>query len=783
MKPSHRTVLVLVSMLLILPARRIDSAQADENKEKEKAAPLWKLAPGVNSDQLHATVRAIEAKDWENAVRLLQQLLDGNRDTLARLTEKDGKLERYVSVHAEAERLLATLPAEARKMYQQACGPRAAALLDEAREDRDEKQFTRIVERYLYADAGLAALWELARWQYNNGRMFLAAPAYARLREHVGLARWSDGDLYQAAVAIHRRGLSAQSASMQKELWDRERKDATQSIKRWRTLKQLKDEIERAPSSPEPLEWPIYRGDAARSNRGIGGPPLLEPLWRQSMLYEPVPDAAARDQLRQAEKKVQERHETIIPAFSPIAVSGQGRDRKDHLVVCKNYFGVMAVDLRNGSLRWASPSNLGLQRMLSQGGSKRNSVTQWLKDYQGYYPQILFENSAINTLSTDGQFVYVVEDLAVPPEPRQSIDNGMIFRGGMVPNQAPLDKDLDDAVSHNRLFALSLARSGALTWALGDEETDPLHDYSFLGPPLPLDGRLYMLVQKKRQMSLLCIDPDAGGEKHVHNPKIVFMKPLVELRTSLVEDPIRRTQAAHFAYGDGILVCPTNAGVVFGVDLLTNRLAWAYPYREIGEKAKDAPARVDAERKVFEIAIPPVQRMKDSPAPVTAKRWKTTAPVIADGKVVFAAPDDPSVHCLNLTDGSLLWSHKKGDDDLYLGGVYGGKVLIVGNKSVKALDLNKGEIQWTQETGLPSGQGIAAGDVYYLPLQRGARSKRPEILVLDINTGRVIAHHPTRPRKPKGDDFEVPGNLVFVDGKLISVAPWELVAYPPRGGK
>jgi outer membrane protein assembly factor BamB len=174
---------------------------------------------------------------------------------------------------------------------------------------------------------------------------------------------------------------------------------------------------------------------------------------------------------------------------------------------------------------------------------------------------------------------------------------------------------------------------------------------------------------------------------------------------------------------------------------------------------------------------------KDPPAPALPRHWKTTAPVVADGKMVFTPPDAPSIHCLNLTDGALLWSRKKNDDEVYLAGVHGGKVLIVGAKSVQALSLTKGELLWACETGLPSGQGIAAGDVYYLPLQRGVQSKQPEIMVLDINKGQVIAHHKTRPRQPKGDDFDGPGNLVFVEGKLISLTPWEIVAYPPRGGK
>ena len=53
-------------------------------------------------------------------------------------------------------------------------------------------------------------------------------------------------------------------------------------------------------------------------------------------------------------------------------------------------------------------------------------------------------------------------------------------------------------------------------------------------------------------------------------------------------DVIRRTWAAHLAYGEGILVCPTNAGAVFGVNLLENSLVWAYPYRDKSDAAAAA---------------------------------------------------------------------------------------------------------------------------------------------------------------------------------------------------
>lgn len=777
MKLFPRTSLILAAILLVLPALGIESAPSAEDKTKEKAAEPW--SPAIDTGaarQLQEAADHIQNEDWKSVLRSLQQLLDSKANALARLADHDGKPDRYVIVHTECERLLASLPDAGRKEYQRVYGPRAADLLDEARQNNDAERFAHIVERYLYTDAGPSALRELARLHYKARQFHLAALAYARLLEHVGPARWADDDLYQAAIVFHHRGMFAQTEGIQKQLLTRIGQNFIRLGKRKLTVEELRKEIESMAPATKPLEWPIYRGDVARTNRGAGGPFVLQARWRQSMLsetsYEKGSKSVVKELLHQTEKQLQKKQEPIIPAFSPITLTvlDQKGDKKP-LLFYKNYLGVTAVDLRNGNLAWASPAGWSLQRMLGSGLSRRRATMDWLNDYEKEHPQILFENSSIGTLSSDGQFVYAVDDLAVPPRfARMRPDSKKGIQIRTVPNpyiyreswsdDVPYDYETVDAILHNHLYAFSLAASGKATWVLGEDDKAPLHDYYFLGPPLPLDDLLYMLIQKNRQVFLLCIDPKAG-EQRFPQPKIVFRKPLVEVATPLIEDPIRRALAAHLAYGEGVLVCPTNAGVLFGFDLLLNRLAWVYLYLPKAEKNQDQPN-----------AVAPSHNL-----------WKVSAPVIADGKVVFTPPDDPSIYCLNLSNGSLLWSRKKGQDDMYLAGVYDGKVLIVGAKSIRALNLSNGETMWTQETGLPSGQGIAVGDTYYLPLQYSTQSKQPEILVLDINKGRVIARNKLQRRKPHSDDFDVPGNLVFVEGTLISQTPWEIIAYPPRREK
>lgn len=734
--------LCTVSLLLV--------SVAAEPAEKEQTDAPWKATIQADAaKELQNAADAIQQKKWKPALRIVQELLDDKRDVLALLPGRKGESEKYVNVRCECERLLASLPEAGRQAYQRIYGPRAADLLDEARNAHDNALLQRIVERYLYTEAGLAALRELARRNYAEKDYYLAALHYAQLLHHIGPARWTNDDLAQATAALHRHQDAARVERTLKQLLVRDSQTLISVGERKLTAEELRKEMERATTTSE---WPVYRGDAARSNRGVGGPPLLEVQWRRSMFWDERTSDTLVKLLRRAEQQIQEKRLPIVSAFTPIAVTAQDvNGNKIPLLVCRTQFGIVAVDARNGHIVWTCSSGKSLQGLLEESTFQRSTLMDIIDFYCRQYPQIFHENSTLGSLSTDGKFVYQIDDFALPSS-KQKLPNAPVPVG--------MDKEFDESVLRNSLFAFSLEKnSGKLSWTVDtDEEKSRLHNHCFLAPPLPLHGVLYALVQKERQMSLLCLDPLAHRvieNRKIPYPKIISLKPLLEVDTTVSENVLRRTQAAHLAYGDGVLVCPTNAGVVCGVDLLTQRLAWLYPYRD---------------------------HAKERPFADSSHSWKTTAPVIAEGKVVFAPPDADSLHCLKLRDGSRLWSRKKSGSDVYLAGVYGDKVLIVGERSVRALSAANGETLWTRTTGLPSGQGVAAGDVYYLPLRRGEESKQPEIVALDIHSGQIVAYHQAKLRKGE-DAYDVPANLTFVDGKLISQSAREIRAYTPLRDK
>ena len=290
-----------------------------------------------------------------------------------------------------------------------------------------------------------------------------------------------------------------------------------------------------------------------------------------------------------------------------------------------------------------------------------------------------------------------------------------------------------------------------------------------------LSGKLYVLAEKQQELRLICLENVKTNG--VTRPQVDGVLPLGTARDSRLQmDSLRRVNAAHLSYGEGVLVCPTNLGYVIAIDLLQNSLLWAYPYRDKGDEAEDVSQGLPPGfRGRFPVGIGFQPGLVPTSPP--QQGWKASAPIIQDGKVVFTAPDSKALHCVSLKDGTPVWSKPRQEGDLYLGGVFNGKVIVVGQKVVRAYNLSNGEKPWEPvETGLPSGFGAASENIYYVPLKAAAGSKGPEIAGVDVDRG-VVTHskaHPVDGNKPP----DAPGNLVFFDGGVVSQTNEEVLAYP-----
>jgi outer membrane protein assembly factor BamB len=727
------------------------------------------MADKGTKDRILAAPDYIATKNWTTAVSTLQGLIDRKEDVFVELKRKDatGKESVHtVSVRAEANRLIGSLPQEGMEFYRVTYGPTAKGFLKQARATGDRDLLGQVSRRFLYTDAGVEATHLLLSVNLESGNYVAAALSYERLLEREGADKLSPATLLRAAVAYRQIAARDQSIKDKEEqTWKYLSEKVGSSMQLGGKSVDISDlradlgKYQTLAANFTIYDYPMYRGDPTRSAMSNGGTPFLEKRWHWptftslGKLDDKDNPSLAHGEITAAVRFQEGRSQAILPSFFPIAADGK--------LVYRSYWGLHAVDIKTGKLLWETDTKGSLDRLLSD-----TKIVQTVRNWLAHYNQmaksnVLYENSTIGTLSTDGSLVYGIEDLAIAPINNQFMGNPW---GGGFPQQPQQSYGaLDAAVYSNKLVAYEL-KSGKLAWELGghDDKAGELKDTFFLGPPLAMHGKLYALTEKNQELRLLCLDPSKG------KCEVSWSQKLADARDRLMGDSMRRMQAAHLAYGEGILVCPTNAGAVLGVDLLSQSLVWVHSYREKGQltSAEEEAIRLGM------MAPPPGWTGGRNP---NATEWKVSAPVISEGKVVFTAPDGRAVHCLNLRDGSLVWKVNRGDEDLYLGGVVKGKVVVVTKRVCRALNLSDGKQAWQVETGMPSGQGVASDGLYYLPLKVATTIKdkkpMPAVAVIDVETGALKAT--TRSRKR-----EVPGNLLFYEGSVISQSVDEIAAFP-----
>jgi outer membrane protein assembly factor BamB len=789
-----------------LPPAAALPAQGKTGDDKTPFSDAVTLPTNRESKRLiQAAEDYIKKKEWGTAAECLQQLLEDKQDSFieidAAADEKGKPAKHRVSVRTEANRLIGELPADGLETYQVKYGQAAKDALKSALDANDPARLAEVALRYLHTKAGADATNLLGTYYLDRGEYLMASLSFERLLGRADAEKLSAKVLFKAALAARRAGDAATAEKFWKKMSDKAGRGELVFGTRKVTLDQVRNEFDKAVAASQGglSDWPLFHGNPARNAQGVGGVAYLEPRWKfeTAPLEVTSPDDRERADVNKIVHEYVEKANAslagkpILPAFFPVSANGK--------LLIRTYRGVQAIALRAeetaegtapaGRELWESTADGGLYSMVAKP-DRREALRQWYE--QAYHQMgpagVVFENSTVGTLSHDGQRVYVIDDLAVPPHPNM-MQNNMAHTGYQA---------FSELVQYNALRAIDID-SGKLLWSIGrfnkngtkekeDGKEKPIAgqefvDTFFLGPPLALAGKLYVLVEKSTEFRLVCLDPgklvdyqyvdDKGQPQPDQCPEVVWQQSLGTANYPLPKDSLRRMQAAHLAYADGVLVCPTNAGVILGVDLLSHSLVWAHSYRD------QANQPVADEMQNFRFRrglIVGGQFVQGGGAPLSTDRWRPSAPVIQNGKVVFTAfdGDGGALHCLNLRDGRLLWHHKREDDDLYLGGVFGGRVVIVGRSRVRALNLVDGKDLWKLNTGMPSGQGTAGEDVYYLPLAAAAddQEKKPAVLAINLVTGKPIGP-PAKSRKK-----EAIGNLLFVDGELVSQTALGVAAFP-----
>jgi outer membrane protein assembly factor BamB len=726
-------------VFLALPLLTCDATRGQD--KAPPAAPggpkdVLPFGPGLLLPSDSGLPRKIEAvrdfvarRQWDQAARLIDDLLDRPEDVFLPVTRRgpDGnEITGAVSLRAETERLLTSLPRPGLDAYQALVGKRAAEALAAAA--GQPSALAAVVRRYPHTRAGRDAAALLGAQHLDRGRFDLAA---AYLERAVRSDDKPDPlTLFQAALALRRAG----DREHAEQLWKRlaaavdeitvgghavplgalEKEfnrpvAAAREVPAEALLPDADWRLEPRSPAPAPLIVPLA-GALAVAPAGAPLGPLMHTvvaakLAEPNALVVPRSPTPGGVWLAEAVRRMEAASQPVLPAATPLVVGDK--------IVSRTLRGIRAVDLASGRGVWESPSPLALDA-LARDPAAHGHVGLWVEQYLESHPGTLLENSVVGTLSTDGGRVYAVDDLPVPPRPLNYASFHSNLGQGLVLADAP---ELTEAVYHSKLLAID-ADSGKVVWELGGPHSPVgLRGCYFLGPPLPLGGKLYVPVEVGFDLRLLCLEPPTGH--------VVWSQTLATFKSRLVIDGGRRLHAVRLAYGDGFLVCPTQAGGVVAFDLVGRTLAWAQAYRD-----EPAPEPVP---QYFGRGRRPRGRFVTEP-PNLAMEWKVSAPVIAGGKVVFAAPDAPEMYCLDLRDGSVVWQAKRGEGDLFLAGASGDRVVVVGKGEVRALALADGKPVWRCETPMPAGRGAINQGVYRLPTRGLGKA---EVVNIDLATGKV----------------------------------------------
>lgn len=724
----------------------------DEFSQTGHAGPVFVTDRQYTQRLLRAQELLADEK-FEPALRLLQSLLDEPQDWFYQ--PEAGDATQFRSLKAEALDIIATLPPAALRMYKLDYVTRAAQLLQAAEDANNEVLLAEVARRYLHTEPGAEAVYRLGVRLLDRGE-----PLDAALRFESLARRPNSPQTREPYLSLLTAIAWSESNQPELSLQALERLRRTAGGQRITVGGQVVTVFERSADAADWFErtlgqpiggrtqgsqdnWLMVRGNSTRTALGSAVTPVGQPQWSQSTLSSADPFVSMPEQRNLfgmvmsnlVEELDQQQYFPPVPSAQPLIVG--------ELAIVRTAANVRAVHLRDGKVAWESSST---DRCFSEFSEIERAVERCKPtSAQGCLRLLLAQrtwlDNTFNHMSSDGEHVFAIED------------TGFLgpFSYDVAGNSHPFA-----ARSENRLHAYDAA-TGKLRWQTGGPAGSelPLAGMFFLGPPLPLRGKLYCLGESGGETSLLALSASTG--------KLLWKQTLVESRLALPNAPGRRLAGLSPSYSGGVLICPTAGGAVVGVDLANQMLLWGYRYDTM------AFAPVTGDRWLGGAGMGFATYEAESTKAFYEKlhandRWLDHVPVISGRSALVTPRDSQELHCLDVNTGKLQWAIPR-RNDLYIGGVFGKQLLLIGRNEVRAVDLADGTDSWTKPVPIPrpTGRGIHIAGRYLLPVEDGT------LVGIDLQSGRVAS------RTQIGPGFQ--GNLVSAGGRLIVQSHTDVAGY------
>lgn len=464
-------------------------------------------------------------------------------------------------------------------------------------------------------------------------------------------------------------------------------------------------------------------------------PEIDTPLWQR-------PSAAGTSTIRLVRDAFEVHSSQAIPRI-PRAQPQIAGD----LVIYREPQGLSAVDLQSGQVAWTA-----------QGGDVRESAPLAINPAL----QHLVSRSLAKQLQLDSV------------QARFEIDDDLIFTAEWTRPEtrtefgAPGMRFDQDATSPARNgVAARRTSDGTIAWTLSTTDLPGSPDAAFFpGPPTVVDEQVIGQVRVGDSLQLYAVDRSSGN--------VVWTLPFAEAKGLATTNADHTAIACPVIEADGVLVCPTGAGLIVGIDLLTRTPAWAIRY-----------PRTD---------LPP--RIKRLPTIVSPARWHwwsgwreishaiSTEPQTGRKTLLLAGPDSDLLMAIDPLTGAIHWE-KEIANPLELAGVAAESLICVERHAVTALSIHDGSARWRTPIHEPTGRGAR------LQLTTSDTTDVAQIdehLVLPVRGGRFCAIRLSDGAVQLSDAglSNFVGSVAVSDGRFVTqqvsgVTAWEGIETHPQG--
>lgn len=678
---------------------------------------------------------AVSAGRWEEAVRLLRDVLRENGDTLIPVDERH-----LVAARVYALWVVAQLPPEGLAEYRRHVEPLAQRALQEATAKGDVEGLRRIVWSHWGTRAAAVAADRLARRYWGEGELrsaielwlALAGPEWANAIEGRAPAAEHAATTPDAQAAA---GKPRARASAGKFVWLMAPPDLRVPAAAWRlavTLQALGDRAAANAVANSVLAGAANRG-AVEGSSGDDGLREFVDRWNRARLWRDArrPHAGSPTFGQTLERN---------PWFPRVGTIGAVRWRQPL------WFDAQTLEFVQGGtpairqlrpacfpVTWRNAVVVG--DVLTIRAFRLDSGRPLFADRGAtgglVYPEVVREAliRARNPLTGFPAFTFHESE-------------GRVFArlGAPVTVRAEHEFDLPTA-----WIGLDFRRGeGKPVWYLPDEALgEPSTSWALEGTPIVYDGRVYGAVRQSQPNSRLLV-----GCWDLQTHRQLWRKAVAGATTNV---EATRNVMTHvlLTMAGGRIVLRTDYGLVAALDAQDGTLLWATATDgQPAAAARAASSFVDRRR--------PYRLGESDPLPAVAHQQR----VFAVGR------DRTSVAALSSFNGRLLWRRSLPD---VVGHVLGavGDVLVVSGRGLWALDVHSGRVVWRYRPTSPEAYGYGRGAIC------GSEVLWPthdELMGFDLYSGRLLRRVSLRVRGTTG------GHLLPCEGVLLISSGDELVA-------